>query len=667
MPRHPQRSSGTILYVSTDHSDAPLVQMCYSHPFPRLALEPTPKPSLSSARLPFMKHPNSVPRDRRRTRVLNPFFSLGDGKKRDDLLPPGQKDSLMLPVSAMWTTAAPLTWLRLRIARLLGNMKGEDAERGQATVRVVLVPLFFAYIIPVMVATSSGGTLVVLFIIYCTFYFIYCTFYFPFTVIVLYDVLKRPGDRFGRRVAAITGDYLAIAFAMSAGGAATLPVYATLLWVTVGNGLRFGTTYLTAATGAALAAIGVTTLLNDYWRANPYLVLTLVITAILVPGYVFVLVKRLQEATNLANEANLAKSRFLAQASHDLRQPIHAISLFTACLRDAGLGREEQQMVENIDRSLQSLSHLFRSLLDISTLDSGKVTPRMEAVAVGALIEDIARQNSQAAKWAKVEWRAVASKAYVQADEALLTTMIQNILTNALKYAPGRPVLMGCRRRGGTLAIEIYDRGDGIAEEHLSRVFEEFYQVRERGDKDVEGVGLGLPIVQRLGQLMGLSVSMRSVSGKGTAVIIDGLQIVPAPAARAKSVGPKLPSVIKGLRILLVEDDEDVLSATATLLEKWGCVVQAETEPPAKAAEWDLLITDFDLGRGQTGTDCIAAVRKFARRNVPAIVMTGHDEARVRADMGDASIPILAKPVRPAELRSVLTAQVLQHGVYPAG
>lgn len=154
---------------------------------------------------------------------------------------------------------------------------------------------------------------------------------------------------------------------------------------------------------------------------------------------------------------------------------------------------------------------------------------------------------------------------------------------------------------------------------------------------------------------MGLSVTIRSRLGKGTAVAIEGLQLMPAPPAPAK---PKAstPSVINGLRVLLVEDDRDVLQATAMLLEKWGCIVQAETAPPQRIAGCDVLITDFDLGEKKTGAECIALVRKLAQQAVPTIVMTGHDETRVRQELGDPSIPILAKPVRPAEMRSVLTA-----------
>jgi CheY-like chemotaxis protein/anti-sigma regulatory factor (Ser/Thr protein kinase) len=271
------------------------------------------------------------------------------------------------------------------------------------------------------------------------------------------------------------------------------------------------------------------------------------------------------------------------------------------------------------------------------------------------------QQNSRTAEWAGVNLKVVHCNLYVQTDPTLLTTMIQNIITNAIKYAGNGPVLIGCRRRGGLLAVEIHDRGPGIGREHLDRVFEEFYQVRERGDKDVEGVGLGLPIVRRLSRLLGLNVHIRSRKGYGTAVIIEDLQIIPAPKQISGSSRPYVPvSVMEGLRVLLVEDDEDVLVATASLLEKWGCVVQAETTVPECEAHCDVVITDFDLGAKTTGADCIARVRAMNRRKVPAVIMTGHDENRVREELGDQEIPVLAKPVRPTELRSLVIAIAIE-------
>ncbi|EKF20476.1 integral membrane sensor hybrid histidine kinase [Nitratireductor pacificus pht-3B] len=521
--------------------------------------------------------------------------------------------------------------------------------------RLILLPLFDIYFVAVL---GSGGLetfgewLTVIAVLA----------YIPVSVVLLWHIIRKPGHFVWRRMLAMMGDYGAMTIAMAVGGMVMLPVYATLLWVTVGNGMRYGSRYLLVATCMALASIAIATGVNVEWRNEPYVVLTLVLTTLIVPAYIDGLQRALRGALNEAQEASLAKSNFLAQASHDLRQPIHAISLFTACLRDAGLGREERQMVENIDRSLQSVAGLFRSLLDIATLDSGKVEPKLAPIRVGEVIADVVRQYSEMAQWADVELRAVPCSLVVRTDAALLSTMLQNIVSNALKYAPDAPVLIGCRRRGNTVAIEVHDCGPGIPSEHLDQVFNEFYQVRERGDRDVEGVGLGLSIVRRVGALMGLDVRLFSVSGRGTSVVISGLERCNETVAAVAPAPTRTPSAVSGLHVLLVEDDEDVLLATATLLQKWGCIVQAETGIPEVAADWDVMITDYDLGGKRTGADCIASVRKLAGRMIPAIIVTGHDETRVLKDLGDDSVPILAKPVRPAELRSVLTTEVVtQH------
>lgn len=532
--------------------------------------------------------------------------------------------------------------------------KEYDVERAQAVSRFIVASVGMFYILTLIFEGTYSSVLREAFVALFTSYFLAA-------VLLLRWINRKPGEYLLRRLCSMSLDYSAMTFCMAFGGEGILPVYSLVLWVTVGNGIRFGSRYLIIATGFALVSLGLVTWFNAFWRNNPYVVTTLILTTLLVPAYINYLLKQLHALYDEALEANLAKSRFLAQASHDLRQPIHAISLFIASLRDAGLDREQRQMVDNIDRSLQSVSRLFRSLLDISTLDSGKVTPRPEPTHIGTLIGDVVQQNSQAAEWSGVNFKVVHCDLYVQTDPTLLTTMIQNIITNAIKYAGNGPVLIGCRRRGGLLAVEIHDRGPGIGREHLDRVFEEFYQVRERGDKDVEGVGLGLPIVRRLSRLLGLNVHIRSRKGYGTAVIIEDLQIIPAPKQISGSSRPYVPvSVMEGLRVLLVEDDEDVLVATASLLEKWGCVVQAETTVPECEAHCDVVITDFDLGAKTTGADCIARVRAMNRRKVPAVIMTGHDENRVREELGDQEIPVLAKPVRPTELRSLVIAIAIE-------
>lgn len=549
--------------------------------------------------------------------------------------------------------AAILPGQRPWIAERLGiTGKRVDAERGQAIVRLIIVPLFDIYIVSVLAfdgLDTMGERLAVFAVVG----------YIPISLLLFWHIVRRPGHFVWRRMFAMCGDYGAMTLAMAVGGMGMLPIYATLLWVTVGNGMRFGSRYLLAATGMALAAIAISTVFNAQWRAEPYVVITLVLTTLIVPGYIDSLQRALRGALDEAREASLAKSNFLAQASHDLRQPIHAISLFTACLRDAGLGREERQMVENIDRSLQSVAGLFRSLLDIATLDSGKVEPKLAPVRVGDVIGDVVRQYSEMAQWADVELRAVPCSLVVRTDPALLSTMLQNIVSNALKYAPDAPIVIGCRRRNGRVSIEIHDQGPGIAEEHLDQLFDEFYQVRERGDRDIEGVGLGLSIVRRVGGLMGLRVELRSTPGSGTSVIISGLEPCREVAPPSVPAATSAPSAVAGLHVLLVEDDEDVLLATALVLRKWGCTVQVETGIPKVASEWDVMITDYDLGGRKTGADCIVAVRELVGRQIPAIIVTGHDETRVQRDLGDDAVPILAKPVRPAELRSVLTTEAV--------
>ncbi|WP_234791292.1 hybrid sensor histidine kinase/response regulator [Agrobacterium rubi] len=535
--------------------------------------------------------------------------------------------------------------------------EGDSEDVKQAVVRVIIS---FAAVFFIISSTFGGLRIAPEMGILILF-----AFYLPFSCVVLWWMKKHPGDHPWRRSIAIVCDMPALTYTMATGGASMLPIFALLMWVTVGNGLRFGPRYLVASTVMALASIAVSTMFNAYMRENPYVVLTLTATAILVPAYIYVLLDRVHQAYAAEQEANLSKSRFLAQASHDLRQPVHAISLFTACLRDANLRPAELQMVDNIDRSLQSVSRLFKSLLDVSTLDSGKVVPRYETIAIQDIIDDVLQQNTEAAHANDCKLRVQACKALVVTDRALLTTVLQNVVNNAIKYAPGRAILIGCRKQNGALVLQVFDQGPGISLEHQERVFEEFYQVRVRGDRDVDGVGLGLPIVKRLTSLMNLTVQLRSVPGRGTCVSLSGLTMAPeqlSPQPRNVRTKPETFSV-NGLRVLLIEDDEAVLRATASLLRKWGCEVQAETNIPERLAPCDLVITDFDLGEGTTGSDCISSVRAMAGWSLPAVVMSGHDAGRVRDELADGEIPILSKPVRPAELRSIImTAAIEAHG-----
>nr|WP_288453927.1 hybrid sensor histidine kinase/response regulator [uncultured Pseudomonas sp.] len=530
-----------------------------------------------------------------------------------------------------------------------------DVERAQAVVRLIIAPIAICYTLLMHLRSAIDPTLAGWILL------LECLF-LAASLALWIDIRRRPGHYPVRRVLTMLSDYTCITVTIGFGGEPMLPVYAILIWVTVGYGLRYGSSYLLLATILATLSLAIIASVSAYWQSQPYLIITLLLTTLMVPAYMHALLKRSRLAAEAEQAANRAKSQFLAQASHDLRQPIHSISLFTACLRDSRLDGEQHRLVENIDKSLNSVARLFRTILDMYSLDSGKVVAHMEPLPLRGLLRQLIQQNTEAARWAGVEIRLHCQDVYVHADQSLLTTMLQNLLTNALKYAPGQPVLIGCRRRGASLSIELYDKGRGIAEAHLENIFEEFYRVRQTRDSDVEGMGLGLTIVRRLGKLMDLQVRIRSVEGKGTLAAIDGLQLASAPVqqATAQASKPQAPSMLNGLRICLIEDDHNVLLATATLLKKWGCVVDTYTSLPDVAADIDLVVTDFDLGLEASGADCIAHVRALAARQVPAIIMTGHDVRRVQEAVGDDQIPILSKPVQPAELRSLLVALKLK-------
>lgn len=394
-----------------------------------------------------------------------------------------------------------------------------DTERGQAKVRLYLTVITIIYLSFRIIIDDEpvGYVPVVVFYMSC---------FFVISIVRLLVIAHKPDSGHRRRVTTMLLDYSSIVFVMSVASEMALPMYALILWITVGNGMRFGSQYLTLATIMALVSLAIIAGFNPYLYKNPDLLATLFITAVIVPAYAHVLLRRTRQASEEAVAANVAKSRFLAQASHDLRQPVHAISLFTACLHDAGLRPDERRMVENIDRSLHSVSRLFRSLLDISTLDSGTQVSKPEIVSINELLEDIVHQNFKAAEWSNVNLTLVKCSNRVLVDPALLSTMLLNIVSNALKYAPNRNVLIGCRHRRGKLTIEVHDQGPGISAEDLPLVYDEFYRAGGSTNKNVDGVGLGLSIVKRLSVLMGLTINIRSTLNQGTVVSVGGIEIV---------------------------------------------------------------------------------------------------------------------------------------------
>lgn len=362
----------------------------------------------------------------------------------------------------------------------------------------------------------------------------------------------------------------------------------------------------------------------------------------------------LEAARRDAEEANLSKSRFLAQASHDLRQPIHAIGLLAASLRDTRLNKEQKQILYSIERSVESVTGLFSSLLDISRLDVGGVEPRPTALDLGRFLDSLVAQNRDLAKRQKCTFSSVGTNAWVHTDAALLFTMVQNTLGNAFKYASGSRVLIGPRRIRGKLALQICDTGPGIEERYLDAVFNEFYRLE--GDHiggNIEGMGLGLSIIRGLGELLGLEVILTSTVGRGTSVLISGFDQVEPVAARPTRERHIHP--LSGKRICLIDDDKPVRAATSQLLERWGCQVEAFSGSESIEGTFDAILADMVLEGEKSGLDIVMDMRNSTGHAVPAVILTGYDNDDISRRVSHADLPVLRKPVRPTELRAMLT------------
>ena len=383
------------------------------------------------------------------------------------------------------------------------------------------------------------------------------------------------------------------------------------------------------------------------------------------------LAQALAERTREAEQASLAKSRFIAAASHDLRQPVHALGLLLDVMQGQPASPQAQATAARMSHVLNSLNSLFEGLLDISRLDSGAVEPRRADFALGPLLAALGDEFAAEAEAKGLSLRCRGSDDWIHSDPMLLERMLRNLLANAVRYTARGGIVIGCRRRGMTLSIEIWDSGIGIAAAQQATVFDEFYQVANPGRARDQGLGLGLAIVRRLGALLGHPLELRSRIGRGSVLRI-GVPVVvgPAapPAAAIASPGSQMPeSTWRGRRVLVVDDDALARDALSRWLGAWGCrvtacadaeAVRAALDPSATAP--DALITDWRLPGAEDGLDVTRRVRQRFGAKLPAILITGDaldDARRVAREHG---VVLLHKPVRPAALRAALAAHWLR-------
>ncbi|MFO1324610.1 MAG: ATP-binding protein [Burkholderiales bacterium] len=365
-------------------------------------------------------------------------------------------------------------------------------------------------------------------------------------------------------------------------------------------------------------------------------------------------------ARDAAETANRAKTRFLAAASHDLRQPLHALGLFAARLSDRTRDAEDSALVHRISTSVASLESLFSALLDISKLEAGVVAAEARAIALDPLFARLANDFAPEALDKGLKLAVVPTTRAVRSDPVLLERILRNLLANAVRYTQHGGVVMGARPRGRQVAIEVWDSGPGIAAENLDRVFEEFYQVGNPERDRARGLGLGLAIVRRLARLLGHQVSVSSRTGRGsvfrllaTAVPID--QVPPSTVTRPPA------DPLNGRRVLVIDDDEPIRESMRQTLTAWGCVPVVAADADDAVAKLrgaeppDAMLVDFRLPDRRDGIAAIAQVRAAIGASVPAIVVSGESSSEELARLKAAGFMVMHKPVAPAKLRAALS------------
>jgi signal transduction histidine kinase len=370
--------------------------------------------------------------------------------------------------------------------------------------------------------------------------------------------------------------------------------------------------------------------------------------------------QKIDERTRDLALANQAKSRFLAAASHDLRQPMHALGLFVAQLRGKPLLAEQRRLVDRIDASVSAIGALLDSLLDISRLDAGAVSPEIADFPVNSLLTRMEDEFMQTARGKGLRFRVVPSRVWVSSDPLLLERIVTNLVSNALRYTRRGGVVVGCRRHGAKLRILVCDTGRGIPADEQQRIFEEFYQLSNPEHDRSQGLGLGLAIVDRLARLLSHHVEVRSKESTGSTFIVTVPRGTPREATQAaRAVETGIP---RGTLVALIDDDALVRDGMCGLLSDWGCEVAAA----ASAAEAvhglaaynrppDLVVSDYQLRDGSTGIQAIGQLRATYSANLPAFLISGDTSSGVLRAAETEGLHLLTKPVTPLKLRSLLS------------
>nr|MBO2509064.1 hybrid sensor histidine kinase/response regulator [Gammaproteobacteria bacterium] len=374
--------------------------------------------------------------------------------------------------------------------------------------------------------------------------------------------------------------------------------------------------------------------------------------------------QQLSQAKAVAEAANASKTRFLAAVSHDLMQPLNAARLFSAALahQPESLPPEARELVQHLDSSLRSAEDLISDLLDISRLESGRITPERTAFPLNELFDAIGAEFRAIAQERGARFRLRGSRLRVDSDIKLLRRILQNFLTNAFRYAQG-DVLLGVRRVPGGLRLEVWDRGPGIPEDKRKEIFEEFKRLDSHQTRAEKGLGLGLAIADGLCRVLGHPLEVRSWPGKGSVFSVQ------VPLTRTPPQAPKPINGLKevngsplsGTQVLCIDNEDSILTGMHSLLSRWGCQVwtarnRLECEHLlAEDVRPQVALVDYHLDEGETGTELMAWLRARLGEPLPGVVISADGRPELIAQVHSAGLDYLAKPVKPAALRALLS------------
>ena len=367
----------------------------------------------------------------------------------------------------------------------------------------------------------------------------------------------------------------------------------------------------------------------------------------------------LQRAKAEAEAANASKTRFLAAASHDILQPLNAARLYATSLVERDRSGGQPELAENIDASLDAVEEILTALLEISRLDGGALKPELSSFRLDELMRQLQREFEPSAQEKGLKLVFMPTSLTLRSDRRLLRRLLQNLISNAIKYTPNGKVLIGCRRRGNQVAVEVIDTGLGIPQSKQKTVFREFQRL-DQGAKVARGLGLGLSIVQRIARALDHGLTLDSAPGRGTRFSVSVPRAAPLPPMTTAAAPRNAPAgQLAGMRLLVVDNEPAILDGMKRLLEGWGCRVTIaasldEALPHVGSkGEPDVLIADYHLDHGN-GLTAISALRSRARTPMPAILLTADRTPHVREAANALDVHLLNKPLKPAALRALL-------------